>query len=90
MKNLQHPTNVLWSIHAYSKKALQFVWKCVAAFFQCSIFEFKLFLFPILEVIALKSNLSEAFVDEMEKVGPTKRKSHLSGVPIKQSFSGLI
>ena len=48
------------------------------------------FLFPILEVTALKYNLSEVFVDEMERVGPTKRKSHLSGVPIKQSFSDLI
>ena len=64
--------------------------KCVCIFFECNIFEFKRILFPILEVIALKYNLSEVFVDEMERVGPTKRKSHLSGVPIKQSFSDLI
>ena len=66
------------------------LFKNVFVFFQCNILEFKLFLFPILEVIALKSNLSEVFVDGMEKNGPTKRKSHLSGDPIKQSFPGLI
>ena len=64
--------------------------KCVCIFLNAISSNSNFFLFPILEVIALKYNLSEVFVDEMERVGPTKRKSHLSGVPIKQSFSDLI
>ena len=79
MDNLQHPNNALQSIHTHSKKALQFVWKCVCIFFNAMYSNSIFFLSPILEVIALKSHFSEVFLlMEPKKLVP------LSKVPLIQ------